>query len=67
MALHPGNFLISQGSFVRHPQAPEFGLGRVQTIVGDRITVNFENEGKLIIDGSVIELMIVDPNDNPES
>ncbi len=63
MALHPGNFLISQGSFVRHPQAPDLGLGRVQTVVGDKITVNFENAGKLIVDGSVIELAVVDPNE----
>jgi len=63
MALHPGNFLISQGSFVRHPKAPELGLGRVQTVVGDKITVNFENAGKLIVDGAVIELAVVDPSE----
>lgn len=61
--MHPANVLISPGGFVRHPKAPELGLGRVQTIVGDKITVNFENAGKLIVDGSVIELMSVDPND----
>ena len=61
MAMHPANVLISQGSFVAHPKAPELGLGRVQTVVGDRITVNFEHAGKLIIDGSVIELECVDP------
>jgi hypothetical protein len=62
MPLHPANILISQGSFVRHPKAPDLGLGRVQTIVGDKITVNFENAGKLIVDGSVIELDCVDPS-----
>ena len=62
MALHPGNILISQGSFVRHPGAPELGLGRVQTIVGDKITVNFDEAGKLIVDGAVVELHVVDPN-----
>lgn len=63
--MHPANVLISPGGFVRHPKAPELGLGRVQTIVGDKITVNFENAGKLIVDGSVIELMSVDSNDIP--
>ncbi len=62
MAMHPANVLIEPGHFVRHPQAPELGLGRVQTVVGDRITVNFENAGKLIVDGSVIELAPADPN-----
>lgn len=60
--MHPANILLEPGHFVRHPKAPELGLGRVQTIVGDKITVNFENAGKLIVDGAVIELMAADPN-----
>ena len=63
MALHPGNVFIQPGSFVRHPQAPELGLGRVQTVVGDKITVNFEEAGKLIVDGATVELVFADPND----
>jgi len=62
MALHPANVLISPGGFVRHPTAPELGLGRVQTVVGDRITVNFENAGKLVVDGASIILETVDPS-----
>lgn len=62
MALHPANVLIEPGHFIRHPKAPDFGLGRVQTVVGDMITVNFENEGKVVIDGSVVELVPADPN-----
>ena len=58
----PANILLEPGHFVRHPKAPELGLGRVQTIVGDKITVNFENAGKLIVDGAVIELLATDPN-----
>ena len=60
--MHPANILLEPGPFVRHPKAPELGLGRVQTIVGDKITVNFENAGKLIVDGAVIELLATDPN-----
>lgn len=62
MTLHPANILIEPGHFVTHPKAPELGLGRVQTIVGDKITVNFENAGKLVVDGSIIELAPADPN-----
>jgi len=62
MVMHPANVLIEPGHFVRHPKAPELGLGRVQTVVGDRITVNFENAGKLIVDGSVIEPAPANPN-----
>ena len=51
-----GNSLLSPGDFVRHPGRPDWGLGQIQSMVGGRITVNFENAGKLLIDGSVVEL-----------
>jgi hypothetical protein len=52
----PGNALLSPGDFVRHPERPDWGLGQVQSMIGHRITVNFENAGKLVIDGNVVEL-----------
>lgn len=51
-----GNAMLSPGDFVRHPQRPDWGLGQIQSMIGSRITVNFENAGKLLIDGSVVEL-----------
>jgi hypothetical protein len=45
---------------VRHPERPDWGLGQVQSVVGARITVNFENAGKLLINGAVISLETVD-------
>ncbi|WGH80421.1 DUF3553 domain-containing protein [Jannaschia ovalis] len=44
---------------VRHPDAPDWGLGQVQSKIGDRVTVNFENAGKQVIDGSRIGLLPV--------
>jgi Protein of unknown function (DUF3553) len=52
----PGNALLSPGDFVRHPGRPDWGLGQVQSMIGRLITVNFENAGKLVIDGNVVEL-----------
>ena len=52
----PGNTLLQPGDFVRHPARPDWGLGQIQSMIGSRITVNFENAGKLLIDGTVIEL-----------
>jgi len=34
---------------VRHPDRPDWGLGQVQSAVGDRVTVNFENAGKRLV------------------
>jgi Protein of unknown function (DUF3553) len=53
---------LAPGSYVRHPDKPEWGLGQVQSAVGARITVNFENAGKLLIDSGAIELRTVDPD-----
>ncbi len=44
---------------VRHPGAPDWGIGQVQSNIGDRITVNFQHQGKQVIDGSRITLLRV--------
>ena len=44
------------GSFVRHPERPDWGVGQVQSVIGQRVTVNFENAGKLLINSAVIAL-----------
>lgn len=51
---------LTPGSFVRHPDRPDWGLGQVQSVIGPRITVNFENAGKRLIDGDVIALDVVE-------
>ena len=58
----PGNALLSPGDFVRHPRRPDWGLGQVQSMIGHRITVNFENVGKLLINGDAVRLERVDPD-----
>ena len=50
------NELLTVGVLVRHPRFPEWGLGQVQSVIGDRITVNFENSGKQVIDGTQVSL-----------
>ena len=57
----PSNSALLPGDFVRHPGRPDWGLGQVQSMVGSRITVNFENAGKVLIDGSVVELEPAEP------
>lgn len=55
--------LLAPGMRVRHPDAPGWGTGQVQSVAGDRITVNFEHAGKVVIDGSRIGLMVIDWRD----
>jgi hypothetical protein len=44
------------GAYVRNPQAPEWGLGQVQTALGAKVTVMFENAGKVVVDTDVVAL-----------
>ena len=53
---------LSPGIHVRHPHCPDWGIGQVQSVVGDRVTVNFENVGKVMIKAGLVALMPVDPD-----
>ena len=53
------NDLIIPGIYVNHPKKKDWGLGQVQSKIGDIITVNFENAGKKTINCKKIELRIV--------
>lgn len=50
------------GQWVRHPTHAEWGLGQVQSAIGDRITINFEHAGKVMVNAGRIDLMIEDPS-----
>lgn len=47
---------LSPGDFVRNPAAPDWGIGRVQSVVGTKVTVNFEHLGKVVIDLTHVKL-----------
>ena len=49
------------GAWVRHPGQPGWGLGQVQSAIGDRVTVNFEHAGKVLINTAVVSLTVTDP------
>ena len=48
------------GQRVRHPTRPDWGLGQVQSAVGDRVTVNFEHAGKVVLNLAAISIEIVE-------
>ena len=48
---------LAPGTLVRHPDRGDWGLGQVQSVDGDRVTVNFEHAGKHLIDASVVGLV----------
>ena len=44
------------GDKVTNPNNKERGIGQVQSIIKDKVTVNFENVGKKVINAKNIEL-----------
>ncbi|WP_322889041.1 MULTISPECIES: DUF3553 domain-containing protein [unclassified Yoonia] len=56
------NAILEPGMLVRHPHQPDWGVGQVQSNIGGRITVNFREAGKIVIDGNHIVLEIVTTN-----
>jgi len=51
------------GVYVRHPKKPEWGVGQVQSAIGDRVTVMFEHAGKILINTSQVTLDRLDRPD----
>ena len=48
------------GTIVRLPNRPDWGLGRIQSAIGQKVTVNFEDGGKQVVDVYVVALEVVD-------
>ncbi len=53
------NAMLEPGMLVRNPARPDWGVGQVQSNIGGKITVNFREEGKVVINGSAVLLEIV--------
>lgn len=54
--------MIEVGALVRHPEQPDWGVGQVQSIIGARTTVNFENVGKIVINTDLVPLTLEQPD-----
>jgi hypothetical protein len=54
--------LLEPGVLVRHPEAPDWGIGQVQSVAGAKVTVNFEHAGKQTMDSTKVALVYVGPD-----
>ena len=54
---------LAPGVFVRHPAQPDWGIGQVQSVIGARVTVNFENAGKRLVNAAVVGLEVIGVDD----
>ena len=44
------------GDFVINPNKKDWGIGQIQSVINDKVTVNFENSGKKVINANEIVL-----------
>ena len=51
------------GDKVINPSNKDWGIGQVQSIIKEKVTVNFENVGKKVINSKNIELEKIEKND----
>lgn len=48
---------------VRHPTQDDWGLGQVQSNINGKVTVNFREAGKVVVDGARVMLILVHNED----
>jgi hypothetical protein len=48
--------LWEPGMLVRAPAHPEWGIGQIQSVVGERVTVNFQETGKMVVETALVQL-----------
>lgn len=53
------NAMLEPGMLVRNPARPDWGVGQVQSNIAGKITINFRDEGKVVINGAAVTLEIV--------
>ena len=44
------------GDKVTNPNNKDWGIGQVQSIINGKVTVNFENVGKKVVNASLVNL-----------
>jgi hypothetical protein len=49
-------FNFTPGDYVVNPLEKSWGIGQVQSIIKNKITVNFQNQGKQVINGEFVTL-----------
>ena len=53
---------IEVGALVRMAAQPDWGIGQVQSVIGDKVTVNFEHHGKTVLIGQAADLELIAPD-----
>lgn len=55
--------ILEPGMLVRHPTQDDWGTGQVQSNINGKVTVNFREAGKVVIDGAKVMLILIHNSD----
>jgi|TARA_B110001452_G_scaffold47498_1_gene36317 hypothetical protein len=50
------HFDFTPGDYVVNPKQKDWGIGQVQSIINNKVTVNFQNQGKQVINAEIVIL-----------
>ena len=56
-------FDLEPGDFVINPENKGWGVGQIQSIIKNKVTVNFQNNGKQVLNTDYINLEKVKNNE----
>ena len=54
------NSIYEPGIFVQLVSQLDWGIGQVQSVLGEKVTVNFEHRGKVVLNIDRVELILLD-------
>tara|TARA_Y100000816_G_scaffold289795_1_gene277000 strand:- start:550 stop:723 length:174 start_codon:yes stop_codon:yes gene_type:complete len=49
-------FEFEPGDRVVNPRRKDWGIGQIQSVINEKVTINFENIGKIVVIANNIEL-----------
>tara|TARA_B110000444_G_scaffold191405_1_gene181150 strand:+ start:735 stop:932 length:198 start_codon:yes stop_codon:yes gene_type:complete len=64
MIMDNNNLDMPPGTLVENSKSPNWGIGQVQSCINGKVTVNFENVGKKVLNQDSSDLKIIDNNAN---
>ena len=54
------NSIYEPGILVQLVSQLDWGIGQVQSVLGEKVTVNFEHRGKVVLNIDRVELILLD-------
>ena len=64
MIIEKNNLDLPPGTLVENLKSPEWGMGQVQSCINGKVTINFENVGKKVLNKNLVELKTIEINAN---